>query len=103
MRVFARGKDLERLDKSVARECDRNNLTDGSSRKHNYDSDTLDAICGLSDLPLEAPSFKMRVCGFGFHIPRLRFEQARRARSSHLAQAIDVLERVFYLRVMNGT
>jgi hypothetical protein len=30
-----------------------------------------------SDLPPEAPSFITRVCGFGFHIRRFRFEQTR--------------------------
>ena len=33
------------------------------------------------DLPPEAPSFITRVCGFGFHILRRQFEQARRVRS----------------------
>ena len=48
-----------------------------------------------ADLPPEAPSFIMRVCGFGFHIPRFRFGQARRARSPQIAQVLDALGRVF--------
>jgi hypothetical protein len=46
------------------------------------------------DLPPEAPSFITRVCGFGFHILHRQFGQARRARSPHIAQAIDVLQPV---------
>ncbi len=48
-----------------------------------------------ADLPPEAPSFIMRVCGFGFHIRRFRFGQARRARSPQIAQAHDALQQVF--------
>lgn len=47
------------------------------------------------DLPPEAPSFTMRVCGFGFHNLFLRFGQARRARIRHVAQAPVVLLLVF--------
>jgi hypothetical protein len=43
------------------------------------------------DLPPKAPSITARVCGFGFHILRRWFEQARRARSPQIAQALDVL------------
>ena len=47
------------------------------------------------DLPPEAPSFITRVCGFGFHILRRQFEQARRVRSPQIAQALGALQRVF--------
>ena len=47
------------------------------------------------DLPPKAPSFITRVCGFGFHILRFRFGQARRAWSPQIAQALDALQRVF--------
>ena len=47
------------------------------------------------DLPPEAPSFITRVCGFGFHILRRQFEQARRMRSPQIAQALGALQRVF--------
>ncbi len=46
-------------------------------------------------MPPMAPSFITRVCEFGFHIPCLRFGQARRARSPQIAQALDALLRVF--------
>ena len=49
----------------------------------------------LGDLPPEAPSFITRVCGFGFHILRCQFGQARRARSPRIAQALDARQRVF--------
>lgn len=48
-----------------------------------------------NDLPPEAPSFITRVCGFGFHILRRQFEQARRVRSPQIAQALGALQRVF--------
>ena len=48
-----------------------------------------------SDLPPEAPSFITRVCGFGFHILRRQFEQARRVRSPQISQALGALQRVF--------
>mgnify|MGYP000669309166 FL=1 len=54
------------------------------------------------DLPPEAPSFITRVCGFGFHILRRQFGQARRARSPQIAQALDALGRVFGLPVMSA-
>ena len=54
------------------------------------------------DLPPKAPSFITRVCGFGFHIRRLRFGQARRARSPQIAQALDALQRVFGFPMMSG-
>ena len=47
------------------------------------------------DLPPEAPSFITRVCGFGFHILRRQFEQARRVRSPQISQALGALQRVF--------
>ena len=47
-----------------------------------------------ADLPPEAPSFIMRVCGFGFHILRRQFGQARRAWSPQIAQASGALLRV---------
>ena len=53
------------------------------------------------DLPPEAPSFITRVCGFGFHILRRWFGQARRARSPQIAQASDALLRVFGWRAMS--
>ena len=43
----------------------------------------------------QAPSFITRVCGFGFHILRRQFEQARRVRSPQIAQALGALQRVF--------
>ena len=43
------------------------------------------------DLPPEAPSFIMRVCGFGFHILHRHFGQARRVRSPQFAQAHGAL------------
>ena len=46
-----------------------------------------------SDLPPDGPSFITRVCGSGFHILRLRFGQARRARSPQIAQASGALVR----------
>ena len=49
----------------------------------------------LLDLPPEAPSFITRVCGFGFHILRCQFGQARRTRSPQIAQAHDARQRVF--------
>ena len=55
-----------------------------------------------ADLPPKAPSFITRVCGFGFHIRRLRFGQARRARSPQIAQALDALQRVFGFPMMSG-
>ncbi|MHC0055371.1 hypothetical protein, partial [Actibacterium sp. D379-3] len=44
-------------------------------------------ISVVRDLPPDGPSFITRVCGSGFHIPRFRFGQARRARSPQIAQA----------------
>ena len=55
----------------------------------------MDRLDKAGDLPPEAPSFITRVCGFGFHIRRFRFGQARRARSPQIAQALDALQRVF--------
>ena len=55
-----------------------------------------------SDLLPDGPSFITRVCGFGFHIPRSRFGQARRARSPQIAQALDALVRVSCFPAMNG-
>jgi len=52
-------------------------------------------LCIRPDLPPEAPSFITRVCGFGFHIRRFHFGQARRALSLQIAQALDALQRVF--------
>ena len=54
-------------------------------------------ICNAKniDLPPEAPSFITRVCGFGFHILRRQFEQARRVRSPQIAEALGALQRVF--------
>ena len=46
------------------------------------------------DLPPEAPSFIMRVCGFGFHILYHQFGQMRPARSPQIAQAPASLQRV---------
>lgn len=43
--------------------------------------------------PPNAPLFIARVCGRVFHIRRLRFGQARAARSSQVAQALDPLQR----------
>ena len=54
------------------------------------------------DLPPEAPSFIMRVCGFGFHILHRHFGQARRVRSPQFAQAHGALQRVFGFRVMSA-
>ena len=54
------------------------------------------------DLPPEAPSFITRVCGFGFHILRRKFEQARRARSPQIAQALCALQRVFGFPAMSA-
>ncbi len=56
----------------------------------------------LNDLPPEAPSFIMRVCGFGFHILRRQFGQAHRARSPQIAQALGALLRVFGSPAMNA-
>ena len=55
-----------------------------------------------TDLPPEAPSFIMRVCGFGFHILHRHFGQARRVRSPQFAQAHGALQRVFGFRVMSA-
>ncbi len=57
--------------------------------------------CTDCDLPPKAPSFITRVCGFGFHILRFHFGQARRARSPQIAQALDALQRVFCCPAMN--
>ena len=54
------------------------------------------------DLPPEAPSFITRVCGFGFHILRRQFGQARRARSPQIAQALGARQRVFGCPAMNA-
>jgi len=54
------------------------------------------------DLPPDAPSFITRVCGFGFHILRRQFGQARRARSPQIAQALDARQRVFGCPAMNA-
>ncbi len=56
----------------------------------------------ISDLPPKAPSFITRVCGFGFHILRRQFGQARRARSPQIAQALDARQRVFGCPAMNA-
>ena len=55
-----------------------------------------------SDLPPEAPSFITRVCGFGFHIRRRCFGQARRALNPLIAQACGALLRAFDFRVMSA-
>ena len=54
------------------------------------------------DLPPEAPSFIMRVCGSGFHILRRQFGQARRARSPQIAQALGALLQAFGSPAMNA-
>jgi len=54
------------------------------------------------DLPPEAPSFITRVCGFGFHILRRWFGQARPARSAQISQASDALLWVFGWRAMSA-
>ena len=54
------------------------------------------------DLPPDGPSFITRVCGSGFHIPRFRFGQARRARSPQIAQASGALLRVSGCRAMSA-
>ena len=54
------------------------------------------------DLPPEAPSFIPRVCGFGFHILRRQFGQARRARCPQIAQALDARQQVFHSQEMNA-
>ena len=56
----------------------------------------------VDDLPPEAPSFIMRVCGFGFHILHRHFGEARRVRSPQFAQAHGALQRVFGFRVMSA-
>jgi hypothetical protein len=56
----------------------------------------------LGDLPPEAPSFITRVCGFGFHIFRRQFEQARHARSPQIAQALDHCRQWFATQTMRG-
>ena len=55
-----------------------------------------------TDLPPEAPSFITRVCGFGFHILRRQFEQARRVRSPQIAQALGALQRVCLTSALMG-
>ena len=55
-----------------------------------------------TDLPPDGPSFITRVCGSGFHIPRFRFGQARRARSPQIAQASGALLRAFDCRAMSA-
>ena len=63
--------------------------------------------CEVYDLPPEAPSFIMRVCGFGFHILHRHFGQARRVRNSatfsaflnwitdlHIARNVGELEKI---------
>ena len=54
------------------------------------------------DLPPKAPSFITRVCGFGFHILRFHFGQARHARSLQIAQAPAALVRVFDCPAMSA-
>jgi hypothetical protein len=49
----------------------------GSIRSH---ADGLTSYRFKLTCPSEGPSFITRVCGFGFHIPRFRLGQARRAR-----------------------
>ena len=65
--------------------------------------EAFDAIASeLGDLPPDGPSFITRVCGSGFHIPRFRFGQARRARSPQIAQASGALLRAFDCRAMSA-
>ncbi len=54
-----------------------------------------------SDLPPTGPSFITRVCGFDFGSRRFRAWQARRARSSQIAQASGALRPVFCSRAMS--
>ncbi len=55
-----------------------------------------------ADLPPEAPSFITGVYGFGFHILRGQFGQARRARSPQIAPALGALLQAFGSPAMNA-
>lgn len=89
----------EWLTNAIAKYADKEDQlrrTDALMREH-FEDAWVD-----SDLPPEAPSFITRVCGFGFHILRRQFGQARRARSPQIAQALDARQRVFGCPAMNA-
>ena len=81
----------------------RNAMVENPSKKKGFGKDVremlnteFERLADVDlDLPPKAPSFITRVCGFGFHIPRFHFGQARRARSLQIAQALYALAGVF--------
>ena len=100
-KIIIEGEGMLNTERTIYPE---NSFT-GETEDHD-DRDTVLKLKTVATLlvtcPPKAPSFITRVCGFGFYIRRLRFGQARRARSPQIAQALDALQRVFGFPMMSG-